>query len=88
MIGEFLNFLADAVFGFLNGIIGIFPQMPFEVGDYLDLSGVEMVHTILSWVNWFLPLDVAAAIIALWCTAMLAYLAVKMAMRYSEGIVK
>lgn len=87
MIGEFFNFLADNVFSFINGLLGIFPQMPITTNEIADLAGVNIVGSVLSWVNWFLPLDIAAAIIALWGTAMLAYLGIKLAMKYTGEIV-
>ena len=87
MIASFLDFLADNVFGFINGILGIFPSMPVNTDELTTLSGFDIVGKVLSWVNWFLPLDIAASIIALWAVAMMTYLGIKMAMRYTGEIV-
>ena len=87
MIGEFFNFLTNGVFGMINGLLGIFPTMPVNADQLVRLSGVELVGTVLGWVNWFLPLDIASAIIALWSVAMMTYLAIKMAIRYSNEVI-
>lgn len=87
MIANFLDFLAQNVFGFINGLLGIFPQMPDTTEQLQTMSDVEIVGKVLSWVNWFLPLDIAASIIALWAVAMMAYLGIKMAMKYTGEIV-
>lgn len=87
MIGEFFNFLADSVFGFINGLLGIFPEMTVNTDEIARLAGVDVVANVLGWVNWFLPLDIASSILALWAVAMGTYLAIKMAMRYTGEIV-
>lgn len=87
MIGDFFNFLTGAIFDFFNGFFSIFPQMPFDAQQVSDMMGLQIVATVLSWVNYFLPLDVAAATIALWSTAMMAYVGIKLALKYTEKIV-
>lgn len=87
MIASFLDFLSDSVFGFINGLLNIFPSMPVDTEQLSTLSGFQIVGDVLSWVNWFLPLDIAASIIALWAVAMMTYLGIKMAMRYTGEIV-
>lgn len=87
MIGEFFNFLAESVFGFINGLLGIFPEMTVNTDEIARLAGVDVVANVLGWVNWFLPLDIASSILALWAVAMGTYLAIKMAMRYTGEIV-
>lgn len=88
MIADFLNFLADGVFGFLEGFFGLLPQMPISADDIGDMiTGSQIVTTSLGWVNYFLPLDMAASMVALWCTAMMAYIGLKLAIKYSEKIV-
>lgn len=86
MIGDFFDFLGDNIFGFLNGILGIFPEMPIDTDQISSLAGTQIVGKVLGWVNWFLPLDVASVMLALWSTAMLTYLGIKMAMRYTGEI--
>lgn len=87
MIGEFFSFLAGSVFDFINGLLGIFPRVPDVTSQLVELSGVQSVITVLQWVNWLLPLDIASALIALWAVAMLSYLGIKMALRYTGEIV-
>ena len=86
MIGDFFDFLGDSIFGFLNGLIGIFPEMPVDTEQIENLASTQIVGNVLGWVNWFLPLDVAAVIFGLWSAAMLTYLGIKMAMRYTGEI--
>lgn len=81
MITDFLNMLGGAVFDFLDGLLGIFPAANVQVQDFLTATG--MTAQMLGWINWFLPLDIASSILALWAVSMLAYLGIKMAMRYS-----
>ena len=87
MIGEFFNFLANTVFGFLNGLIDIFPAMPINADELETLAGVDIVGTIIAWVNWLLPIEVAATIIGLWANAMLLYLGIKLAMKTTAEVV-
>lgn len=87
MIGNFFNFLANSVFDFINGLLGIFPKTPDVMQNVEQLSGVQTVATVLKWVNWLLPLDIASAMIALWAVAMFSYLGVKMALKYTGEIV-
>ena len=88
MIADFLNFLANGIFDFLEGFFGLLPQMPITADDIGDMiEGSNIVSTSLGWMNYFLPLDVAASLVALWCTAMMAYVGLKLAIKYSEKIV-
>lgn len=86
MISDFFEFLSSGVFTFLNGLLSIFPQSNIDPDVISQYMGVGITSEVLSWVNYFLPLDVAAAIIALWATGMIAYLGIKMAMRYTGEI--
>lgn len=80
-------FLLDGVMAFLDGMLSTLPTLPPEILGALDgFTGVSIVVEVLAWVNWFLPLSTASVVIALWGTAMMAYLGIKMAIRYSEGI--
>lgn len=87
MISDFFGFLIGGVFDFLSGLFGILPQMPFSADDVRAFLGVEIVDQALGWANYFLPLDIAAGILALWSTAMMAYVGVKLAMKYTGEIV-
>ena len=86
MIGDFFDFLGNSIFDFFNGLLGIFPQMPVNTDELANLAGTRIVGQVLSWVNWFLPLDIASSILALWSVAMMTYLGIKMAMRYTGEI--
>lgn len=86
MIGDFLEFLTGGIFDFLNGLLGIFPRAEIDADVLEQFTGAGITGEVLSWVNYFLPLDIAAAIVALWATGMIAYLGIKMALRYTGEI--
>lgn len=83
MIADFLEFLSNGVFDFLGSFLGIFPRSEVDADVLEQFTGAGITGEVLSWVNYFLPLDIAAAIIALWATGMIAYLGIKMALRYT-----
>ena len=87
MIADFLEFLANGVFDFLNGFFGLFPQMPVTGDEVEQMGSITLVQDVVGWVNYFLPIDIAAGILALWATAMMAYVGFKLAIKYSEKIV-
>lgn len=87
MIADFFEFLLNGVFGFFEGFFSIFPEMPFDAEDLSQMMNLGMVSDVMGWVNYFLPLDIAAAIVALWSTAMMAYVGLKLALRYTGEIV-
>ena len=86
MIAGFLNFLAGGVFSVLNMILDFFPSMPIDLEDLDELFGTNVVVEILSWVNYFVPVSVCCGIVALWATGMMAYVGLKMAIKYSESL--
>jgi len=87
MIGDFLNFLANGVFDFMDGFLGLLPQMPITAGDISQYASADIVASILGWVNYFLPINVASSIVGLWCTAMLAYVGLKLSIKYTSKLV-
>lgn len=87
MIADFLEFLSNGIFDFLEGFFGLLPAMPFSADDLTDMMGFQIISNVLSWVNYFLPLDIAASMIALWCTALMAYVGLKLSIKYSEKII-
>lgn len=86
MIVNFIEMLAGAVFDVLNTIFGFLPAMPFGVDDLELFSSDSIVMQVLAWMNYFLPLQYAAAIVALWSTAMLAYVGIKLSIKYSARL--
>lgn len=87
MIASFFDFLLNGVFDFMAGLFGLLPRMPFSANDVRNLLGVDIVNTALGWANYFLPLDIAAGILALWSTGMMAYVGIKLAMKYTGEII-
>lgn len=86
MIADFLDMLVGGIFDFLGGFFSIFPQMPVSANDLNAYMDGGIVTTVLSWMNYFLPLDVASGIVALWATGMMAYVGLKLAMKYTGEI--
>lgn len=85
MIADILNNLANGVIDLLIGLVNILPVSPDFTSELANLASVQIVISVMQWVNWFLPLDVAAAMIATWATAMMFYLGVKLAWKGSGG---
>ena len=87
MISEFLNFLASSVFDFLEGFFSLLPAMPFTSTDLQSMLNTSLVAQVMGWVNYFLPLDIASSILALWATAMMAYVGLKLSIKYTGKII-
>lgn len=87
MLTSFFDMLFGYVFDFLNGFFGLFPTMPIDAQTVSDMLNLPLVATVFSWVNYFLPLDIASSIVALWTVAIMAYVGLKLAMRYSKELV-
>ena len=87
MIADFFECLMNGVFDFLDGLFGILPQMPFDGAQIGQWLGLSELSTVLGWVNFFLPLDVASSIVAVWSAAVMAYVGIKLAMKYTGEIV-
>lgn len=78
--------LSGVVFDLLGSIFSLLPSMPFDLNDLNILAGNEIVVTVLSWFNYFVPVQAMAAILALWSVAMMSYVGLKLAIKYSEGL--
>lgn len=87
MLTSFFDMLFGYVFDFLNGFFGLFPTMPINTQTVSDMLNLPLVATVFGWVNYFLPLDIASSIVALWTVAIMAYVGLKLAMRYSKELV-
>lgn len=87
MISAFLEFLMNGVMSFMNGFFGLFPTMPDNIQQLRQMLGLDMVETVFGWVNYFLPLDIASSIVALWSAAIMAYVALKLGIKYTKAVV-
>lgn len=88
MIASFIEMLVNSVFDFLGGFFTLFPSNPVDVDSLASTLNSDGVTAVYSWVNWFLPFDIAAPTVALWATAMMAYVGLKLAFRYSDGLMR
>lgn len=80
MISDFLNMVFSTIFDLLNPLFDIFPAMPVEWSQVINgFFSIQLVDTVLNWVNWLLPFDVASAIISAWVLGMLTYIGIKVA---------
>lgn len=86
MLTGFLDFLANGVFNLLQGLLGLFPQMPFGVQNFEQFASDNLFLTVMGWVNYFLPIQEATTIIALWAGGMMAYIAIKVPAKYGYSI--
>lgn len=85
LFAQFLDFLIGGVFDFLGSFIGILPHFPMsDIKDAIDAYGA--IEDVLCWVNWFLPVDIAATIITVWCTSMMAYVVAKLGFKYASMV--
>lgn len=86
MIAQFLNFLSDSVFDLLGTLLGVLA--PASALNYQSqiyaLMDNELVSTVLSWVNYFLPLGMASTVITAWGVVMIGYIAFKLVMSYGK----
>ena len=84
MIVQFFDMLAGTVFSVLNFVIVSLPSMPFGTSDLNSYMSNNMVLTVISWVNYFIPVQAATAIVAAWATAMTTYVGVKLSIKYAK----
>lgn len=82
MVAQFLDMLTGAAFSLLNMFLGLLPSMPFSANDLNAYMQSNIVVTVLGWMNYFLPIGTATAIISAWAVAMMSYVGVKIAMLY------
>lgn len=87
MLANFFAFLSSSVFNFADFIVGLLPHMPLSTSQVEAYMSDSIVMNALSWVNWFLPLDIASSIIGLWGVAMMSYVGVRLAMRFTGELV-
>lgn len=87
MLTDFFDMLFGWVFEFLAGFFSLFPPMPIGNASISQFLSLPLVNTVFDWVNYFLPLDVASSIVAVWSAGMMAYVGIKLAMRYSNELV-
>lgn len=86
MLVKFIEMLGGAVFNVIETLFGFLPQMPFGVNDLGNWANDSLIVTVLRWMNYFLPLQPAAALVAVWSTAMLAYVGVKLSIKYGSKL--
>lgn len=87
MLTSYFEMLFGYIFDFLNLLFQIFPPMPIDNDAIAQSLNLPMVATVFGWVNYFLPLDVASSIVALWSVGIMAYVGIKLAIRYSKELV-
>lgn len=83
MIADFLQMLQGTVFELLAQILGVLPEMPIDVSSLDAYLTDNILYKVLQWLNWFLPLDAATAMVSLWAAAMMVYIGMKLAIKYS-----
>lgn len=86
MITRFFEMLSGFVFDLLNMFVGLLPPMPFNLDAVNAFLSNNIVVAVLQWVNYFVPVEVCCGILALWSTAMLGYVGIKMAVNYSGSL--
>lgn len=86
MITGFLEMLTQTVFDLLSKILGVLPAMPFDLSVLEAFKQSKLVITVLSWINYFVPVSTCLAILTTWSVAMMTYIGFKMAIKYSKGI--
>lgn len=89
MLSDFLDFLLNGIFGFLDGLLGIFPASPWEeIEEAVSGFGqsLQIVQDVLAWINWLMPLNIAATITSIWIVAVFAYIAIKVGFKYAHSL--
>lgn len=87
MIAKFVEFLVDGVFTLLDTFLGVLaPSSSLDFTSQISsLINNNVTQTVLSWVNYFLPLNTAGVVITAWGGIMLGYLAFKLVMSYGKA---
>lgn len=86
MIVKFIEMLAGAVFDVIGTVFSFLPQMPFGTNDLQQYMNDSLVVKVIQWMNFFLPLDVATAVISVWAAAMMTFIGVKLAVKYGTKL--
>lgn len=87
MIANLFEVISGAIFNVLGTIFGMLPAMPYSVSDFIEYMDNNLVINMVSWMNYFLPIGEATAIISVWATAMMSYVGVKLAIKYGNRVI-
>ena len=89
MLATFLNFLSDSVFNLFDALFSVLAPASATnyTGQIYLLMDDEIVEKALSWVNYFLPISQAAAVIATWAAVMIGYLAYRVVMDTTRTVI-
>lgn len=89
MIGSLLNMLSGTAFSVLDLIMSaLLPTIEFNfVSDLTLAMDNEITLTILSWVNYFLPINMAARLVTAWAAMMLAWFTFKLIWEMSRSAI-
>lgn len=87
MIGNFLEFLSGSVFDLLDMLLNVLaPASAMNyTGQIYALMDSPIVQTSLSWVNYFLPIQQAAIVVAAWGAIMFAFVAFKLVIGFGRS---
>lgn len=86
MLVNFLNMLGGAAFDLIGKLFSILPAMPDSLSNVQQYMNDSLVGKVLAWVNWFLPLDVAGGIVAVWAAGMMAYVTFQVVSKYAGKV--
>lgn len=78
---DFLTWLSDKFKTIADSIIGILPRSPF-----VYLTANDEIKTILSYINWFVPIYLWISILETWLTCIFIWYAVQIVLRWIKMI--
>lgn len=76
----FFSWLGDQLNNILSFICFLLPDSPFRLLDYSPIGDI------ISYINYFVPLDFCVDVLAAWGTAIAAYYGFQIVLRWAKAI--
>lgn len=78
-----MDSLGQWAYDLAEGALSLLPSSPFAF--LADLSN-SAIYQWLGILNWFVPIAIFVAILESWCTAILIYYVIQIALRWAKAI--
>lgn len=83
MIWDFLNFLVLLVHAVLDGLFALLPQSPL----YVSSATLSSLAGVTGYASYFVPIDAMAAVLVLYVSGLILWLAILLTKQFVEAII-
>ena len=81
MIASIWESITNTVYSFLESLINILPDSPFQY-----LQQTPEIHQILRWVNWVIPIEYMLTSMVAWLSAITIYYTWSVVLRWIKAV--